>query len=219
MSIFKKKNSSFSGEKTSAAGDGVAGEKVLNARLEAENSALKARLKKLAEINGELNAKIAKLEASLERLEKLKTETAATQLKTAEDIEAENVILRAKDIISDAERESEDIKNAALMRYKAEIKRIKALVFAADAELMANGAETAKDKRKQALVAALKEMLNFDETALTVEQAGEKAEALTEFLRGGRRPEDDSYFDLDEVLNPKEELDLEALCRELGVME
>ncbi len=216
MSIFKKKNSSFSGEKTSAAGDGVAGEKVLNARLEAENSALKARLKKLAEINGELNAKIAELEASLE---KLKTETAATQLKTAEDIEAENVILRAKDIISDAERESEDIKNAALMRYKAEIKRIKALVFAADAELMANGAETAKDKRKQALVAALKEMLNFDETALTVEQAGEKAEALTEFLRGGRRPEDDSYFDLDEVLNPKEELDLEALCRELGVME
>lgn len=216
MSIFKKKNSSFSGEKTSAAGDGVAGEKVLNARLEAENSALKARLKKLAEINGELNAKIAELEASLE---KLKTETAATQLKTAEDIEAENVILRAKDIISDAERESEDIKNAALMRYKAEIKRIKALVFAADAELMANGAETAKDKRKQALVVALKEMLNFDETALTVEQAGEKAEALTEFLRGGRRPEDDSYFDLDEVLNPKEELDLEALCRELGVME
>lgn len=216
MSILKKKNSSFSGEKTSAAGDGVAGEKVLNARLEAENSALKARLKKLAEINGELNAKIAELEASLE---KLKTETAATQLKTAEDIEAENVILRAKDIISDAERESEDIKNAALMRYKAEIKRIKALVFAADAELMANGAETAKDKRKQALVAALKEMLNFDETALTVEQAGEKAEALTEFLRGGRRPEDDSYFDLDEVLNPKEELDLEALCRELGVME
>lgn len=216
MSIFKKKNSSFSGEKTSAAGDGVAGEKVLNARLEAENSALKARLKKLAEINGELNAKIAELEASLERL---KTETAATQLKTAEDIEAENVILRAKDIISDAERESEDIKNAALMRYKAEIKRIKALVFAADAELMANGAETAKDKRKQALIAALKEMLNFDENALTVEQAGEKAEALTEFLRGGRRPEDDSYFDLDEVLNPKEELDLEALCRELGVME
>ena len=121
--------------------------------------------------------------------------------------------------LSAAERESEDIKNAALMRYKAEIKRIKALVFAADAELMANGAETAKDKRKQALVAALKEMLNFDETALTVEQAGEKAEALTEFLRGGRRPEDDSYFDLDEVLNPKEELDLEALCRELGVME
>ena len=95
----------------------------MNARLEAANSALKARLKKLAEINGELNAKIAELEASLE---KLKTETAATQLKTAEDIEAENVILRAKDIISDAERESEDIKNAALMRYRAEIKRIKA---------------------------------------------------------------------------------------------
>lgn len=219
MSILKKKNSSFSGDKAPNSGDGVAGEKVLNARLEAENSALKARLKKLAEINGELNAKIVELEASLERLEKLENEIAATQLKTAEDIEAENVILRAKDIISDAERESEDIKNAALMRYKAEIKRIKALVFAADAELMANGAETAKDKRKQALVAALKEMLNFDETALTVEQAGEKAEALTEFLRGGRRPEDDSYFDLDEVLNPKEELDLEALCRELGVME
>lgn len=227
MSLFKQKNKSSNAKKSAQNIGKQADEKALSSRLAAENAALKSRLEKLAEINDQLNARIAKLQSEAEAAKERKSggdffDRAASpeEKKTAEEIaEAESVIVRAKDIISKAERESEEIKNAALARYKAEIKRIKALVCFADAELAANGAETAKDKRKLALVAALKEMLDFDETALTAEQASEKADDLTGFLQGGRRPEDDSFFDLDAVLNTKEDLDLEELCRELGVME
>ena len=124
MSLFKQKNKSSNAKKSAQNIGKQADEKALSSRLAAENAALKSRLEKLAEINDQLNARIAKLQSEAKErkngVDFFDLAASPEEKKTAEEIaEAESVIVRAKDIISKAERASEEIKNAALARYKA----------------------------------------------------------------------------------------------------
>lgn len=168
-----------------------------------ENAELRLKAQTLCEINQKQSEEIKRLNAQIE-------------IAGAKFDESESVTARSAEIIKEAETRAEEIKNAAALRYALEIRRVKALAVCAEAELKQSGGE--QNKKKAALVMALKEILNFDETRLNGDALSEKAEELTDFIRGGKR-EEEGAIDLEEVLAPKEELDLEALCRELGVME
>ena len=76
-----------------------------------------------------------------------------------------------------------------------------------------------ESERRKALVAAIKEIISDNKTINTAEQGREIVARITDLLSNGGKPKTPSdTFDLNEVLNPGE-LDLESLCKELGVMD
>ncbi len=134
--------------------------------------------------------------------------------KTAVDAVTENARMRAKIITS-----------AAKEQYKVEVDRLNLFTNRFNNFVKEVVSAYPSDKtRKLALVAeTLKEILTKEETeAYTskekIEQAYKIIDEMT-FAPKGLYGEGENGFNMDDVLNPKGELDLMAICKELGVTE
>lgn len=101
--------------------------------------------------------------------------------------------------------------------YKSELNRL--YVFAArwQAALPIED-RSPESARRKATVAAIREIVSDNKTINTAEQGREIVARITDLLSAGGQKTPSDSFDLNEVLNPGE-LDLESLCKELGVMD
>lgn len=101
--------------------------------------------------------------------------------------------------------------------YKSELNRL--YVFAArwQAALPIED-RSPESARRKATVAAIREIISDNKTINTAEQGREIVARITDLLSAGGQKTPSDSFDLNEVLNPGE-LDLESLCKELGVMD
>lgn len=134
--------------------------------------------------------------------------------KTAVDAVTENARMRAKIITS-----------AAKEQYKVEVDRLNLFTNRFNNFVKEVVSAYPSDKtRKLALVAeTLKEILTKEETeAYTSKEKIEEAYKIIDemtFAPKGLYGEGENGFNMDDVLNPKGELDLMAICKELGVTE
>ena len=164
------------------------------------------------------------------------------------ELAAENAELRRRDkLISDAlvaaAEKAKEIEDAARMKYDVEIKRLKLFQSKWEqyfAEVVKRYPVDDNLRKVESFVQKVGEILGTDkddtDCALTDSAASLKrvedafAGARRETAATARAPFDpkrriDAYieseggFDLDEVLNPKGELSLEDLCRDLGLMD
>lgn len=205
--------------------------------LEAENLELKSQLDKIKAENLELQAEKQKLEkgfaekqsalvAEIYRLNKknfksgkfdsrLKNEKSGESAENSEgacEVAAARFETEKQESAFQSSLETE-LKN----RYVLEINRLKTFIARWEKALLSGDAASEK-LRKTALASALKQIFNFNEQELTLCELSDKVAEATELIAGGKR-EESGGIDLDEVLNPSEDLDLESLCKELGVME
>lgn len=113
---------------------------------------------------------------------------------------------------------AQDLQNKIAGLYSDELKRL--YVFAARWQAaLPTDDRSPESERRKALVAAIKEIISDNKTINTAEQGREIVARITDLLSNGGKPKTPSdTFDLNEVLNPGE-LDLESLCKELGVMD
>lgn len=113
---------------------------------------------------------------------------------------------------------AEDLQDKIAELYSDELKRL--YVFAARWQAaLPTDDRSPESERRKALVAAIKEIISDNKTINTAEQGREIVARITDLLSCGGKPKTPSdTFDLNEVLNPGE-LDLETLCKELGVMD
>ena len=113
---------------------------------------------------------------------------------------------------------AQDLQNKIAGLYSDELKRL--YVFAARWQAaLPTDDRSPESERRKALVAAIKEIISDNKTINTAEQGREIVARITGLLSNGGKPKTPSdTFDLNEVLNPGE-LDLESLCKELGVMD
>lgn len=101
--------------------------------------------------------------------------------------------------------------------YASEIRRL--YVFASRWQAALPTDERFPDSEKRKAVAkAIKEIITDNGVINSAEQGRELVARITAAMSGGAEKKESDRFDLDEVLNPGE-LDLEALCKELGVMD
>lgn len=156
----------------------------------------------------EVRALIAKLKEEYEGIVK-------RQRDAAEELKEENRQLRARLSVLEGQRGEV---SAALMRAVAEGERIKK-----------ECAEQANSEKKELSLLAEKCRLLSERL---VQQYPDKDDVsdfktftdalrshLGEEVEGAEEEEEDTGFDMDEVLNPKSPLDLGNLCKELGLME
>ena len=143
---------------------------------------------------------------------RLKTEYDEVLIKQhalAEDLKEENRNLRAR--LSQLERERGDV-SSALVRAVREGERVKA-----------EGLEAAENERRELKLLAEKCRLLLDRLLAKYpdEEDTRDFEAFTTELRQqlGEDIGDENGFNMDDVLAPKEPLDLEKLCKELDLME
>lgn len=207
--------------------------------LQAENAELKEQLNKLRGENEELKARNAEAEknfaekqsalvAEIYRLNKKISKSGKFDGKFDSRFKAENNDKAEK--IENAEKEEKtektektettirpNAKAELSAAYMSEINRLKTFISRWEKALL-SGDLAAEKRKKSALTAALKQILNFNEQELSLAELSDKVSEMTDMIAGGKR-EEEGGIDLDEVLNPSEELDLESLCKELGVME
>lgn len=143
---------------------------------------------------------------------RLKTEYDEVLIKQhalAEELKEENRNLRAR--LSQLERERGDV-SSALVRAVREGERVKA-----------EGLEAAENERRELKLLAEKCRLLLDRLLAKYpdEEDTRDFEAFTTELRQqlGEDIGEESGFNMDDVLAPKEPLDLEKLCKELDLME
>ncbi len=151
--------------------------------------------------------KIEKLESelydSIEREENLKRMLAET--------EADR--LRAGKRVAEADAKAEEIKKETAYRYFLALKALKNFTDKCKRISVAPAEE--ENKRLIDLFADLLQDLTFENSEEKFKKASSFFGAKTEDSFSA--PADDYVFDLDEAMNPKEELSLEELCKELGV--
>ena len=143
---------------------------------------------------------------------RLKTEYNEVLIKQhalAEELKEENRNLRAR--LSQLERERGDV-SSALVRAVREGERVKA-----------EGLEAAENERRELKLLAEKCRLLLDRLLAKYpdEEDTRDFEAFTTELRQqlGEDIGDENGFNMDDVLAPKEPLDLVKLCKELDLME
>ncbi|MGN0819670.1 MAG: hypothetical protein ACI4M6_04630 [Christensenellaceae bacterium] len=170
---------------------------VENAELRAEVNNLRSTNTALINDNSILEGKILAMQAEME---KLKNQAFAEQSK----------------VIEEDKKKAFELKQSASLEYALELKRLK--FFCDKFKENYNSA----DELKKAEIAGML-------TDIIKECDGVKAERDTKtsvdmlYDKFGikeeteQRQADDFEFDLEQVMNPKGELDLEELCRELGV--
>lgn len=136
-----------------------------------------------------------------------------SQRAAAEELKEENRQLRARLSVLEGQRSEV---SAALMRAVAEGEKIK----------KESGAEAAEERKELLLLAEKCRLLS--ERLLEKYPDEEDCSDFKTFTQALRRylgeeaeegEEEETGFNLDDVLNPKEPLDLGDLCRELGLME
>lgn len=133
----------------------------------------------------------------------------ATQTNTAEELKEQNRVLRARVLELENERGSV---SEAIVKAVAEGERIKR-----------ESAAAAENERRELVLLAEKCRLLSDRL-LKKYPDGEDVAAFASFvdelhLSLGDETEEESGFNMDDVLAPKEPLDLGKLCKELGLME
>ncbi len=135
------------------------------------------------------------------------------QREAYEELKEENRQLRARLSVLEGQRSEV---SAALMRAVAEGERIKQ-----------ESSAVADSERRELMLLAEKCRLLSEQLSLKYPDAEDVGDFKT-FVGALRsrlgeeeetEEEEDTGFDLDEVLNPKEPLDLGDLCKELGLME
>lgn len=131
------------------------------------------------------------------------------QRELTEEVKEENRRLRAR--LSVLEGQRGDV-SSALVHAVAEGERIKK-----------EGMELAENERRELRLLADKCRILCDRLAAKYPDEEDCADfqAFTHSLRVylGEEAEEEPVFDMDEVTNPKSPLDLEKLCRDLGLME
>lgn len=176
--------------------------------LEQVNLELKNRLEQAEIKNAELKRE---LESLREKSNQLEQEVGLYARKTEVlQEEADKILLNAKE-------KAKQIEDQAVQLYRAEINRLRDFIARYQANLPEPKQRTPESKKRAALCALLAEILN---DRLTVSDLGEGAQLLqklSDAMGGGASSE--GTFNLEEVLNPAGDLDLAALCKELGVME
>lgn len=135
------------------------------------------------------------------------------QREAQEELKEENRLLRAR--LSVLEGQKSEV-SAALTRAIAEGEKIK----------QESAAEADSEKKELKLLAEKCRLLSERLTQMYPDVEDVKEfETFTDALREklGEKPEEEEEeecgFNMDDVLNPKEPLDLGNLCRELGLME
>ncbi len=133
----------------------------------------------------------------------------ATQKNTTEELKEQNRVLRARVLELENERGSV---SEAIVKAVAEGERIKR-----------ESAAAAENERRELVLLAEKCRLLSDRL-LKKYPDGEDVAAFASFvdelhLSLGEETEEESGFNMDDVLAPKEPLDLGKLCKELGLME
>ncbi len=185
--------------------------------LKRENARIRRECEKELKAANEENERLS---AELRRLNKKAAKTAKQSLRKNEPLKAEKTAVQDKNaVLSDKIEQDKNsaLYQEALERYRLEIKRLKEFVTVWERALLSEQSAEVKG-RKAALTSALKEILSFNEQECSLFELSEKVAGITAFISGGRR-EQEGGIDLNEVLNPSGELNLEELCKELGVME
>ena len=122
-------------------------------------------------------------------------------------------------LISDAESKGEEIKQLYRMTAETEWRTLK--LFADKWKKLAaqmQGLIPAREAKRYAEFSENLSALLGRDPGFTPPEAGEEFDpkaVIGRYVEG----EEESGFNLDEVLNPKGELDLEKLCRNLGLMD
>lgn len=150
------------------------------------------------------------VKALVQRLKEEYEKALLRQRELTEEVKEENRLLRARVSVLESQRGEV---SSALMRAVAEGERIKQ-----------EGAAQAESERKELLLLAEKCRLLSDRLSLKYPDEEDCADfqVFTDALRahlGEKTEEEENGFRMEDVLDPKEPLDLEKLCRELGLME
>ena len=101
-------------------------------------------------------------------------------------------------------------------RYNAELNRLKTFILRWQSALPEHD-KGIEGKKRMALSMALAEILKDKPCVNSIEEGVALLDKLNGVIGGNAQSE--SGFNLEEVLNPGNELDLESLCKELGVMD
>ena len=131
--------------------------------------------------------------------------------------------LTADAIIEDARTRAKMITGAAQEQYKVEIDKLNMFTtrFNTFVKEIANAYPMDKTRKLNAVAETLKEILTKYETETytskdKIMEAYKIIDGMT-FKPKGLYGESENGFNMDDVLNPKGELDLMAICKELGV--
>lgn len=137
----------------------------------------------------------------------------------------EKKTLEAESIVEDARLRAKMITSAAKEQYKVEIDRLNMFTtrFNTFVKEVVNAYPSDKTRKLVAVAETLKEILSKDETEVytskdKVFEAYKIIDGMS-FKPAGLYGTSESGFNMDDVLNPKEDLDLMAICKELGVTE
>ena len=106
----------------------------------------------------------------------------------------------------------------AVNEYNLQFERLKAFIARWQASLPESKADTPENKKRLALTKLLSGILQESTPVCDLQSGAFTVERLNDAI-GGKNIDGESTFDLDAVLNPSTDLDLEALCKELGVMD
>ena len=128
-------------------------------------------------------------------------------------------------ITEDAQMHAKMITSAAKEQYKIEIDRLNMFTarFNTFVKEIVNAYPSDKTRKLTAVAETLKEILTKEETEIYTSK--EKISDAYKIIDGmsfkpaGFYGTSESGFNMDDVLNPKGELDLMAICKELGVTE
>ena len=153
------------------------------------------------------------VEALVQRLKEEYEAVVKRQREAAEELKEENRYLRARLSVLEGQRSEV---SAALMRAVAEGEKIK----------QESAAQVDSEKKELLLLAEKCRLLSEQLTKRYPDQEDVREfETFTNALREhlgkttNEEDEEESGFNMDDVLNPKEPLDLGNLCRDLGLME
>ena len=133
--------------------------------------------------------------------------------------------LEADAIVEDARLRAKMITSAAKEQYKLEIDRLNVFSsrFNTFVKEIVNAYPSDKTRKLVAVAETLKEILTKNETEVytskdKIFEAYKIIDGMS-FKPTGLYGTSESGFNMDDVLNPKEDLDLMAICKELGVTE
>ena len=159
-----------------------------------ENLSISEAQEKIEELENELYE-------SIEREENLKRMLAETEADRS----------RAGKRVAEADAKAEQIKKETDYRYFLALKALKN--FTDKCKRISVAPAEDENKRLIDLFADLLQDLTFENS----EEKFKKASSFFDSEATASAPADDYVFDLEEAMNPSEELSLEDLCKELGV--
>ena len=153
-----------------------------------------------------------------ERIVQLREENSALRAKLEESRKRE---AEAGEVLAHATAKAREIENAAKLRYRTEIQRLREFHVRWEKYYEDIGARAPEGDRRE-MKERLERINGIFEGETLLGETGMKRAHESELRRVGGRPaadggEGDSGFRLDEVLYPKDLPDLGTLCRELGL--